>query len=71
VRALAHAAGYAKVPGTELGGTDFRGLARAWNCPAENVTDPADLAPTLRTALSTPGPALVRLALSADHQALY
>lgn len=71
VRALAHAAGYAKVPGTELGGTDFRGLARAWNCPAENVTDPADLAPALRTALSTPGPALVHIALSADHQALY
>ncbi|HEX4223220.1 MAG TPA: benzoylformate decarboxylase [Pseudonocardiaceae bacterium] len=71
LRALAEGAGYAKVPGTELGGTDFRLLAQAWNCPAENVTDPADLAPILRTALATPGPALIRVALSADYHALY
>jgi benzoylformate decarboxylase len=71
LRALANAAGYAKVPGTELGGTDFCALARAWNCPAEDISDPADLAPTLRTALATAGPSLVRVALSADYQALY
>lgn len=71
VRALADAAGHATIPGTEFGGTDFCGLARAWNCPAEDVTDPHALAPTLRTALNTPGPMLVRVQLDATYQPLY
>lgn len=69
--ALAEAANYRKVPGTELGGTDFRQLAESFGCPARDVTTPAELAPALRTALDTPGPQLIHVALSTQYQNLY
>lgn len=69
--ALADAANYSKIPGTELGGTNFRQLAESFGCPASDVTAPAELAPALRAALSMPGPHLIHVALSTRYQTLY
>lgn len=51
--------GIAKPVGTALPGLDLTALATGQGVPARRVTRAADLAPALREALASPGPALV------------
>jgi benzoylformate decarboxylase len=71
LRSLAAAAGFAKVPGMDLGGIDFCAVANGFGCPAEDVGDPVRLAPALRSAIEAPGPHLIRVRVAADDSHLY
>lgn len=50
-----------KVPGSDLGGLDFGGLARSMGCDAVLVERPDELAPAVSTALASPNPTLVHV----------
>ncbi|MDB5817170.1 MAG: benzoylformate decarboxylase [Rhizobacter sp.] len=50
-----------KLEGTALPDIDFVGLAKAQGCDGIRVTDAAELAGVLRTALAAPGPKLVEV----------
>jgi benzoylformate decarboxylase len=56
--------GIAQAVGTELGGVDFAGIARAQGCEGLRVDRAADLAAVLRTALDAPRPTLVDVRVS-------
>jgi benzoylformate decarboxylase len=53
-----------KLEGTALPGIDFVGLARAQGCDGVRVTDAAELAGVLRSALATRGPMLVEVVVA-------
>jgi benzoylformate decarboxylase len=61
VREHAAVSGNGKVPGSELGGIDFSGLARGMGCDATLVERPDELEPAIRKALSSPTPTLVHV----------
>ena len=61
VREQASATGKGKIPGADLGGIDFCGLARSMGCDATYVEQPGELEPALRKALSASAPTLVHV----------
>lgn len=74
VRALGRRIGIAPVPGTDIGGVDFVGLARSFGCPATYVDDPAVLPEALDRTLRAPdedGPHLLHVRVAAGDGALY
>lgn len=60
------AAATGRFVGTDLGGIDFVRLARGYGVPARRVTDPADLGPAFRWALSRGRPTLVEVVIDPD-----
>jgi len=50
-----------KVPGTDLGGIDFAGLAVAQGCDGWRIREPGELRDALERALASPGPVLVEV----------
>lgn len=61
---FAHTFGFKQgdyLQGSELPGLDFVALANGHGCPAVRVEDPAELAPTLKSALQSKGPILVEV----------
>lgn len=68
---LADAVGAAKVPGLDLGGIDFGGLARSLGCGAERVDRPEDLVPAVRRGLAADEPMLLHVPVAAGHDRLY
>jgi benzoylformate decarboxylase len=62
-----HAAqqGGTKVPGLELGGLDFAGLARSMGCRGQRVDDPAELPGELARALEEDAPVLLHVPVAA------
>lgn len=74
VRALGRRIGIAPVPGTDIGGVDFVGLAESFGCPATCVDDPAVLPEALDRALRAPdedGPHLLHVRVAAGEGGLY
>ena len=61
VREQATVTGKGKVPGADLGGIDFCGLARSMGCDAMYVEQPAELEPAVREALSSSVPTVVHI----------
>jgi benzoylformate decarboxylase len=68
---LADAVGADKVPGLDLGGIDFVGLARSLGCAAEKVSSPEDLAPAVRRAMSAGEPMLLHVPVASGYERLY
>ncbi|TNC28121.1 benzoylformate decarboxylase [Amycolatopsis alkalitolerans] len=64
VRRHAVRTGAGKVPGIELGGLEFRDLARGMGCAAHDVRTPAQLRTGVTTALASAGPTLLHVRLS-------
>lgn len=71
VRALAEASGAGKVPGAELGGLDFVGLAEGMGAQGRAITNPAELAPALRAGLAADRTTVLHVAVDPDVQPLY
>ncbi|MFG2372728.1 benzoylformate decarboxylase [Streptomyces sp. NPDC048504] len=74
VRALGRRIGVAPVPGTDIRGVDFVGLAESFGCPATCVDDPAVLPEALDRALRAPdedGPHLLHVRVAAGEGGLY
>ncbi|MGW5815833.1 benzoylformate decarboxylase [Streptomyces noursei] len=75
VRALGRRLGIAPVPGTDLGGIDFTGLATSFGCPAQYADHPRDLGGALDRALTSlgddDGPHLLHLRVSDAEGVLY
>jgi benzoylformate decarboxylase len=74
VRGLGRRIGIAPVPGTDIDGVDFPGLAASFGCPADHADRPADLPAALDRALAAgdeDGPRLLHLRVAATGQALY
>ncbi|MGP2439300.1 thiamine pyrophosphate-dependent enzyme [Streptomyces sp. JW3] len=74
VRALGRRIGVTPVPGTELAGIDFVGLAESFGCPATSVHRPADLPATLDRVLGEDGPGgprLLHLCVTGAEDTLY
>ncbi|HVW40048.1 MAG TPA: benzoylformate decarboxylase [Amycolatopsis sp.] len=61
VREQATVTGKGKVPGADLGGIDFCGLARSMGCDARYVELPDELEPAIRKALASGTPTLVHV----------
>ncbi|MEV5988530.1 benzoylformate decarboxylase [Streptomyces sp. NPDC052051] len=75
VRALGRRIGVAPVPGTDIGGIDFAGLAASFGCPAHHADRPGDLGPALDRAVTSlgddDGPHLLHLSVSGSEGVLY
>jgi benzoylformate decarboxylase len=71
VRILGEAAGGEKVPGVDLGAINFVALANGLGCASRYVSDPADLAPALATALADERPNLLHVRVDPDPEVLY
>ncbi|MCX2734066.1 benzoylformate decarboxylase [Saccharopolyspora sp. NFXS83] len=69
VAVLGEAGGGRKLPGVELGGTDFAALARSLGCPATTIGTPAELTEAL--AAPTQGPHLLHIRVGAEQRHLY
>lgn len=69
VAVLGAAGGGRKLPGVELGGTDFAALARSLGCPAETIRTPQELDEAL--ARAAPGPRLLHVHVAAEQRHLY
>lgn len=64
--------GEQKLPGVELGGTDFAGLARSLGCPATTVREPGELAAELAALPGRPsGPRLLHVHVDPTPTPLY
>lgn len=61
--------GQEKLPGVDLGGTDFAAVARGLGCPATTVREPAELAAALAEPVS--GPRLLHVHVDPAHGHLY
>ncbi|MEV1026035.1 benzoylformate decarboxylase [Streptomyces sp. NPDC050264] len=75
VRALGRRIGITPVPGTDIGGVDFAGLATSFGCSAHYADRPDDLADALDRTVTTPGdddgPLLLHLRVTGTDGVLY
>ncbi|PJN33490.1 benzoylformate decarboxylase [Streptomyces sp. CB02959] len=75
VSALGRRLGIAPVPGTDLGGIDFTGLAASFGCPADYADHPDDLGKALDRAVTAlgddDGPHLLHLRVTDTEGVLY
>lgn len=71
VRTLGEAAGGKGVPGVDLGGIDFAGLAASLGCATRHVVQPTELKAALSAALADARPNLLHVHVDQDSQALY
>ncbi|GAA2819681.1 benzoylformate decarboxylase [Saccharopolyspora taberi] len=72
VAVLGEAAGGAKLPGVDLGGIDFVGLATSLGCPARAVCTPEELDAALAAEFgATTGPSLLHIKVDTGQRYLY
>ncbi|MEV6840587.1 benzoylformate decarboxylase [Streptomyces sp. NPDC051133] len=74
VRALGRRIGVAPVPGTDITGVDFAGLAESFGCPAARAAHPEELPAALDRALGLDddaGPFLLHLRVTGSAGTLY
>lgn len=73
VAILGEAAGGSKIPGVDLGGIDFVGLATSMGCPARVIQRPQDLRTALAEDFSsaTTGPTLLHVRLDRGERKIY
>jgi benzoylformate decarboxylase len=71
MRAFSRVMQVQNVPGIELPGLDFVGLAAAMGCPGVRVSAPDDLANSLRDAFGAAGPRLVEVVVDPAIPRLY
>ncbi|MCI2420370.1 benzoylformate decarboxylase [Saccharopolyspora sp. K220] len=72
VAVLGEAAGGSKLPGVELGGIDFVGMATSMGCPAKLIQHPEELATALAEEFTgKPGPTLLHIKIDPGHRHLY
>ncbi|MEC3978547.1 benzoylformate decarboxylase [Amycolatopsis sp. H20-H5] len=71
LRALGAAMGAEKIPGAELGGIDFPGLARSMGCEAASVSEAAELKGALEAAFASSRPTLVHVTVDSAFHKLY
>jgi benzoylformate decarboxylase len=71
VRILGEVAGGSKVPGVDLGGLDFAGLAAAMGCAAHQVERPGELKAAFAAALADPRPTVVHVRVDPNPDELY
>ncbi|GAB3282853.1 benzoylformate decarboxylase [Parasphingorhabdus pacifica] len=73
VAVLGEAAGGNGLPGVELGGIDFEGLARSLGCPARRVRTPDELSDALAEdlAAANDGPRLLHVEVDPEQRYLY
>ncbi|MFI5584295.1 benzoylformate decarboxylase [Amycolatopsis sp. NPDC051758] len=71
VRILGDAIGGAKLPGTELGGINFAGLAASMGCQGVTISEPSALVPGLTAALADHRPTLVHIRVAPADTKLY
>jgi benzoylformate decarboxylase len=69
--AFGHLLGYRNVPGIDLPGIDFVGLAESQGVRASRVETAEALGDALRTALSAPHPTLVEIIVDPEQGRLY
>ncbi|NBE56408.1 thiamine pyrophosphate-dependent enzyme, partial [Streptomyces boluensis] len=73
VKALGRRMGAEDIPGTDIGGIDFPGLATSFGCPATVAEDPKTLRAELIRALEPAGggPVLLRVRVARERTAAY
>jgi benzoylformate decarboxylase len=71
VRILGDSIGGAKLPGTELGGINFAGLAASMGCQGVTISEPSALVPGLTAALTDHRPTLVHIRVAPADTKLY